>query len=82
MVKMSVTVDGPSLTDPKLFELLKKTPVPGGAIPVKKVMSKYFNIVLLIGFVIFFIFFLFGCKSGFLSSGNIDPTPFNLADFK
>ena len=53
---MSVTVDGPSLTDPKLFEVLKKTSVPN--IPVKKVMSKYFNIVLLIGFVIFFIFFL------------------------
>ena len=42
----------------------------------KKFNSFYLNILLLVLFIGFFIFFLINCKYGMFKSLNIDPVPF------
>ena len=87
-------MDLPRLTDPKLFKTNSVTPTvnlvtravnlvtPANSVSYsKKNVSWYVNIGLLIGFVIFSIFFLLNCKSGLFKTIDIDPVPFNLATF-
>ena len=71
-------MDGPKLTDPKLLQSLKKVVV---SKVTKESVSGYLNTILLVGFVIFSIFFLLNCKAGVFKSIDIDPVPFNLATF-
>ena len=45
----------------------------------KKFNSFYLNILLLILFIGFFLFFLINCKYGMFKSLNIDPIPFTFS---
>ena len=68
----------PRLVDQSHFKIEKIkdlfTPVSS-----KKFNSFYLNILLLVLFIGFFIFFLINCKYGMFKSLNIDPIPFTFS---
>ena len=65
----------PKLVNQQHF-IIKKVNIP---VSSKKFNSFYLNILLLILFIGFFLFFLINCKYGMFKSLNIDPIPFTFS---
>jgi hypothetical protein len=64
------TTKVPTLVNPKNF---KKTPIIEKPQGIKKL-----NLYLLIGFIVFLIFFLWNCKYGFLKAPEDSPEAFSI----
>jgi len=69
LIKESKSI--PQLVDPKNFKIKK-------VISSFKENTKNLNTFLLVGFVIFFTFFLLNCKYGIFKSDSFEPEPYVL----
>jgi len=74
----------PKLTSELTNELVKLKPKPSLSAPpvtpppVKQVNVKWnLNGILIVGFIVFLIFFLYNCKYGFFQTADLEPYAFS-----
>ena len=74
----------PKLTSELINESVKLKPKPSLSVPpvtppaVKQVTVKWnLNGILIVGFIVFLIFFLYNCKYGFFQTTDLEPYAFS-----